>query len=121
MSDKKTPEQLAEEYVNRQIDAHPRKFPEWSKADVEIAWHDGYQARDEEVAQLKEMVAAQPQWTPIGTEISDPQLNVIVKLKNKTSGKYWLAFDHVVNESAWAERWQHSVAIAWMPLPENNE
>jgi hypothetical protein len=118
---KKIPEQLAEEYVNRQIDAHPRKFPEWSKADVEIAWYDGYQAREEEVAELKAKVSAQPQWTSVGQNSSGQQANVIIKLQNKTNQNYWFAFDYIVRESDWVEKWPHSVVVAWMPMPETSE
>jgi len=57
MNNPKPPEQLAEEYTNRCIEAHPRHFPEWSKTDVEIAWYEGYSARDEEVAKLKQEIA----------------------------------------------------------------
>jgi hypothetical protein len=53
---KKTPIQLAEEYVELQIKAHPRHFPEWSSTDIEIAWYAGYEARDEEVENLKRQI-----------------------------------------------------------------
>jgi hypothetical protein len=56
MSKSKPPEQLAEEYVELQIKAHPRHFPEWSSTDIEIAWYAGYEARDEEVENLKRQI-----------------------------------------------------------------
>lgn len=56
MTTTKHPAQLAEEYVNSQIEAHPRQFPEWSSTDVEIAWYAGYEAREEEVTALKQRI-----------------------------------------------------------------
>jgi hypothetical protein len=54
----KTPEQLAQEYVNSRIEAGPRAFPEWSSDDVEMAFYDGYQAALDHIAAAGKMVHA---------------------------------------------------------------
>jgi len=65
--------------------------------------------------------AAQSRWIPVGEAMPKKRVDVLVKLRDKRNGDYWLAFDYAISKKSWSEKWEHSEAIAWMPLPEMEE